>query len=210
MTIVSQTNDTRRAWLSVWVVVHFFILAICLIQNNGSSYLVRRLQQLFSPYAVAIGQDYGARPLEMTTDTERSRLHLLQYHLRDAAPDTWNTVEPSDLPFVSKLDPRWRNFQHLLALAATENNEELIYFVFDHIAQRTHAQQMSIDGVRLMRKATLSFAQNELYREGQLPAEDLNDQVLFEVRVIAMTAGQIRLLPVLERTRRAASAEKSP
>lgn len=206
----SRVSDWQRSWLSIWVVIHFFIFTICLVHNNGSSFLIRRVYELTAPYSIALQQDYGARSLEMTTGFARSWPHQLQIHKRQTSDAQWQFVQPESLPIMQQLDVRWKNFQHMLAVAASEENEELIYGIFDQIALRCMDEGLDIDGVRLMRTATLSSAQNKLYRNGQLPAEALNDAVLYEARVVSMPDHQLKLLPVLERARRAVSMEETP
>ena len=208
----SKASDWQRSWLSVWLVIHFFILIVCLIHNNGSSFLIRRIYQLTAPYPIALQQDYGARAIEMTTGLERSWPHQLQIHKRQtgADPDQWLLVQPESFPVLSQLDVRWRDFQHMLAVAASEENEELIYGVFNQAALKFRAAGLDIDGVRLVRTATLSIAQNRLYRSGQLPAAALDDAVLYEARVVLLSDNKVKLLPVLERARRAVSMEKAP
>ena len=210
MTLQSKASDWQRAWLSVWLVIHFFILAICLVQNNGASFLIKRIQQLTSAYSIALQQDYGARPLEMQTGLSRSWPHQLQIHQRHATADQWLPFQPVNLPMVQQFDMRWKNFQHMLAVAATEENEELVYVIFHKIARRMIAEGVDIDVVRLVRPATLSFAQDKQYRDGLLPAEALEDTVLYEARVVSLPENEIRLLPVLQRMRRAVSLEKTP
>lgn len=189
--------------------MHFFILTVCLIHNNGSSNLFYRLAKLTAPYSVLISQDYGARPIEMTTGQPRSHSHHLQVHAKEEAEDSWHTLEPPHSPLPLP-DVRWHNAEHLLALAASEENEELIYRIFEQVAQAKSiavVDGQAIDEIRLVRAATLSFAQNQLYREGNLPEDDLKDTVLYAARIVSMPDGQVKLLPVLERTRRAVSLE---
>lgn len=199
-------SEAKRSWLSLWLVVHFFVLIVCLVQNNGSSFLVRRLYQLTGPYSTALMQDYGAWPIEMTTGALRSRPHRIQVHKIGAATDQWETVEDSSSQAGLVGDGRWRNFSHMLAVAAAENNEELVYIVFHHLANR----RRGMDAIRLLRTATLSYAQTEQYIAGRLPAEDLNDSVLYEARIVLMPDDHIKLLPVLEKTRRATPLANTP
>lgn len=201
----STISEAKRPWLSLWLVVHFFILIVCLIQNNGSSFLVRRLYQLTGPYSTALMQDYGARPLEMTTGALRSRPHHIQVHKLGAATDQWETVVDGASKVGLVVDRRWRNFEHMLAVAAAENNEELVYIVFHHLSNR----ERGIDAIRLVRTATLSYAQNEQYSAGRLPADDLKDSVLYEARIVSMPDNQMKLLPVLEKSRRATPSAKT-
>ncbi len=91
-------------------------------------------------------QDYGARPLEMTTGALRSRTHRLQVHSLGAADNQWDTIA-DDSAFGLLFDGRWRNVEHMLAVAASENNEELVYVIFDHAAKRSR----DIDAIRLIR-----------------------------------------------------------
>lgn len=199
-------SEAKRPWLSLWLVVHFFILIVCLVHNNGSSFLVHRLYQLTGPYSTALMQDYGARPIEMTTGTQRSHPHHLQVHRPGAAANQWEPLEEGVSQVGLVIDGRWRNFEHMLAVAAAENNEELVFVVFHHWANR----QRGIDAIRLVRNSTLSYAQNEQYIAGKLPVDDLNDSVLYEARIVSMPDGQIKLLPVLEKSRRATPSANTP
>ena len=206
----SVLRASHRSWLSLWLVVHFFVLTICLIHNNGSSQAVRRVQQLTGPYSVGLLQDYGARPLEMTLGSRRSMPHLIQLHLSGTDDQQWETVAPVESPWIQPIDERWRNYQHMLALAADEDNEELINILLEHAAGRAKEASMQVDAVRLVRPAVLSYDQSEQYRDGRLLAKELDDTVLFEARIVSMPDDQIKLLPVLEPTRRAVSREGSP
>lgn len=205
--MLNTPNETNRAWLSIWVVVHFFILIVCLIHNSGSSLLINRLNQLFTPYSILLAQDYGAKQFALSSGLPKAFPHKLQCHPIAAGADEWEAIEPEAFPVLASIDQRWSNVQGMLALAAFEDNEELIYVVFDHVARPRAA---NIDAVRLVRSATLSFAQNEMLREGKLPAEDLREVVLYEARVVTMSDSQVKLLPVLEPTRRAASVKGNP
>ncbi len=202
-----QVSAAARPWLSLWIVIHFFILAICLVQNNGASSLVRRIQQLTSVYSITFAQDYGGRPMEMSTGTDRSQPHIVQVRPSSDGEAVWTDIQPPANPPLAWIDSRWHNFQHMLAIAATENNEELLTIILDHIARHALVRDQSVNAIRLIRPATLSYAQDAMYRQGKLPVDDLKEAVIYEARIVVMPDQQIRLLPVLEQTRRATSVE---
>ncbi len=64
-----RLSESKRAWLSLLIVIHFFVLIVCLLHNRGASFLIRRLHQLTAPISILIHQDYGAKSLELHSDT---------------------------------------------------------------------------------------------------------------------------------------------
>jgi hypothetical protein len=210
-----KTNDTIqlavkwRPWLSLWVTIHFFVLGIFLFANVESSALLRRMTRLLGPYAVFLHQDYGAVPLAMTRGGQSDYPHLLQFHARSDDASLWRTV-PTDAGPFGWLDRRAENFSHMVSIVAEEKNEELVHLLFEQaILQASQQGVESVDGVRLVRQATLSYTQALAARAGELPTTEMEDKVLFECRVLDVD-GQTKLLPVLEPTRRARSVEPRP
>ncbi|MCC6508636.1 MAG: hypothetical protein IT423_05995, partial [Pirellulaceae bacterium] len=73
----------KRPWISLWLTIHFFIVAFGLVTNIGSSSLQRRLSQVLAPYSMALHQDYGGIPLAMTEGAELDMNHAIEVHLAD-------------------------------------------------------------------------------------------------------------------------------
>ena len=196
-----QLADALRPWISLWLTIHFFALAICLAANLVSSELERRILKVLAPYTVGLHQDYGAVPLEMTRGAEIDYAHVFQVHEAGNAPDQWQSIEPPR-HFASSLDHRWRSFEHWVAMAASEPNEDLIYMLFERCLERQfRGSDAKADGVRLLRRATLSYAADQARVAGELPVAELSDRTLFECRVVHLSGDRVKLLPVLESMR---------
>lgn len=224
-----QVPEALRSWISLWLTIHFFALAVCLAANFVSSELERRILNVLAPYVVGLHQDYGAVPLEMTRGAEIDYRHEYQVHEAGRAADRWQTLDPPQHAF-STFDDRWRSFERLTAMAASELNEDLIYLLLEHCLAgpfgnadspadaRTAAPADSdagnsidrkVDGVRLLRRATLSYTADRLRVAGELPVAELGDKNLFECRVVHLSGGRVKLLPVLETLRTAKSVSGS-
>jgi hypothetical protein len=129
-------------------------------------------------------------------------------HQAGAATDQWKVFQADDA-LTHLIDDRWKNFDHMLGVAAAEGNEELIYIVFEQVVAQWNQHRDPVDAIRLVRPAVLSYMQSQQHREGTLPAAALEEAVLYEARAVAMPGGSVKLLPVLEKTRRASAVESS-
>ncbi|MCC6512330.1 MAG: hypothetical protein IT423_24745, partial [Pirellulaceae bacterium] len=108
------------------------------------------------------------------------------------------------------VDRRSQNFARMLAVVAEEKNEELVHLIFDHCLLAWRERGQEVDGIRMVRQATLTYLQAVAERAGELPIAASEPQVLFECRVVALDTARVKLLPVLEKTRRAISVETAP
>jgi hypothetical protein len=196
-----QLSAGLRPWISLWLTIHFFALGVCLAANFVSSELERRILKVLAPYTVGLHQDYGGIPLEMTRGAEIDYPHALQIHHTDEADDAWQNVAPAN-QVLAMLDQRWHAFERWVALAAAEQNEELIYLLLQRCLDSSlRGDEAAVDRVRLVRRATLSYAADRARVAGELPVTDLEDRTLYEARVVELSGGRVKLLPVLESLR---------
>lgn len=196
-----QVNCSLRPWLNLWLTVHFFSLAVCLAANFASSELERRLLKVLAPYTVLLHQAYGGVPLEMTRGLETDFLHEFQVHVVGQASDAWQTVAPKHTG-ISVVDRRWRAFQQRVAFVASAKDDDLSLLLMERsMIQQSVAAGDQLDGIRLVRRASLSYAADRARVAGELPVEQLRDQTLYEYRVVHLQGGRVKLLPVLESTR---------
>lgn len=200
-----RLQDAIRSWLSVWLVIHFFALVLSLLTSVGTSDAERRLLRVLAPYVVGLHQDYARAPLQMTRGQEVDFQHVLQFHLSSAAADAWQVIGPPTGP-LSRLDLRWSALERHLARAAAAENEDLLHLIYEQaIVRLSQEDGHAVDGIRLARHATLSYEDDEAQRAGELRESALDDEILFECRVVELSPGRFKLIPVLEATRRAKS-----
>jgi len=202
-----ELSARSRPWLHLALIIHFFSLSLFLACNMGASELAARLMRVLSPYMVSVSQDFGGVPLGMTSGTEVDLPHVLEIRAAGSPQSEWQVVEPPR-NLLGQWDNRWHNFVRMLAQASSEQNEDLVFMVFEHCvrAQETRGSG-KIDAIRLVRRATLSYASDQAWVIGELPASQLEDSVLHECRVIHLSNGRLKLLPVLETTRTSKSLQ---
>lgn len=196
-----RLHETIRPWVSLWITIHFFAIGLALVANIGSSDLERRLLRVLSPYLNGLHQDYGNVPLEMTSGTSTDFKHELQVHQSTAAAHVWNNVAPSE-NVLSIVDRRWNGFERLLSSAVEDKSEELIHLIFEQtIAHASGNGVADIDRIRVARTATLSLERDIALRTGELNESEPEDQSFFECRVVSLSPGRVKLIPILESTR---------
>lgn len=206
-----QLAESFRPWVSLAITIHFFAIVVSLAANLSPSELERRILKVLTPYTVALHQNYQGVPMEMTRGTEIDQ--ACEFEIRRAGPpgEPWQTVQPprhSGMP----LDLRWRTFERMTGIIATEQNEPLVHLLFEQCVRRAEQSGTELPGpeqsgpaavesVRLVRRATLSYAADQAYLAGELPQSENQDRTLFECRVVRLDKERIRLIPVLESLR---------
>lgn len=195
-----------RPWIHLGLTIHFFALLVCLASNLAPSELQLRLLKLLSPYTVGLHQDYGAVRLEMTRGTDIDFDHQIQF--RKSRDEPWQLLAPTK-SWADWLDRRWPNFVRLMAIAARDQNDELVYALLEHAAKLRIATGSQPQDVRFLRRATLSIASDRASSSGVLSPAELEDNALYECRVIYLDDGRIRLLPVLKSLRTTKAVEPS-
>ncbi len=196
-------QQTRRPWLSLWVTIHFFIVTICLLNNAGGSQLLSRLVRAVAPYSIALHQDYGGLPLGMTSGEELDKQCLVEIHLAGDPPQQWHIAQPTTSSLWGTIDRRAANLEHMISIAGADKNEEILGLLFDTALHQSPGQ---VDRIRLRRVAAATFQQASLSSSGELPPGSIQDTTLFECTVIELSGGVKRLLPVLDKVRRAQTA----
>lgn len=201
--------DSLRPWVSLAITIHFFAIVVSLSANLSPSELQRRLRKMLAPYTVTLHQDYQGVPLEMTRGSEIDYPCAFEIRRAAAEADQWQTVEPPK-HFASALDHRWRTFQRMTNITAIEQNEELVQLLFEQCVRREEAMSAEpIHAVRLVRRASLSYASDQAYVAGELPKAESDDRTLFECRVVKLEGDRIKLIPVLESLRTSKSLTKA-
>ena len=196
-----HVNSAVRPWLNLWLTVHFFALAVCLAANFASSELERRILKVLAPYTVLLHQNYGGVPLEMTRGTDSDFPHVFQVHVAGKPSDDWQTVSPNHTG-LSVVDRRWSAFQRRVAVVAGAKDDDLALLLMERsMIQQVAAATDQLDGVRLVRRTSLSYAADRARVAGELPIEQLQDQTLYEYRLVHLDGERVKLLPVLESTR---------
>jgi hypothetical protein len=193
--------------VSLAITIHFFATIVSLAANLSPSELERRILKLLTPYTVGLHQDYQGVPLDMTRGSEVD--FPCQFEIRRAGSEQWQTVEPPR-HFASAWDRRWRTFERMADIVAIEQNEPLVYLVFEQCVRREEVARDSaaVDSVRLVRRAALSYAADQAYVAGELPVSENQDRTLYECRVVKLDADRIKLIPVLESMRTSKSLSK--
>ena len=198
-----QLRPNARAWVNLWLTVHFFALALALLTNYASSDLQRRIQRVLAPYSVGLHQDYGGLPLEMTRGEQASFAHAFQIHTIGNTADDWLYVHPP-LHAMSVFDHRWRTLEHLAALAANDSREDIIALLCEHCLRGQPSTITGrVDAVRFVRRGNVSYVQARRLVEGELSPDDVKARAVFTYRVVEMPGGRLKLLLEAEPTRTA-------
>ncbi len=197
-----QIDPAYKPWLSLWLTIHLFALIVCLFANHSSGVLTQRLVRLLAPHSVASFQDYGAAPLAMTQALPLDDPHRIEMHRVSDPADAWQPVFAEDS--ILALSKPTTNFQRMLGVAGEEKNEELIHLLFEHcLRSEDKTAKNPIDGLRLVRVATKSLARFNSERQLDPSASLHKRQTIHECRVVTLPGDRPKLIPVLERTRRA-------
>lgn len=192
-----------RPWVNLWITIHLFSLCVCLAANLAPSELERRVMNTLAPYTVAMHQDYGAVPLEMTRGDgiELDWNHTFELHDVDAQAEQWRPLEPP-MHVLSWADRRWAAFERMIAVAANEKNDPVIHLLMERAIDADRRESgILADAVRLVQHKALSYTADLALSRGELPESDRQDRVLFHCKVVELGKGRRRLMPIAESLR---------
>lgn len=205
-------SDNTRAFVSLLLFIHLFIVLICLAANLIPSELEMRLLQLFQPYAQLLNFDLDGTRYYLTHATENDvdhRWEVLPVELGDGTGEGWQVLRQGLRGSERYL--RYQRFADALAYAA--ESDELPSLMAEGVARHYERQlQIPLQEVRCRRHALQSFevaASAEGTDDSANPAY-LSD--IYRAQVVASESGPIRVLkreaPALEAAVK--SAEPTP
>lgn len=198
--------DRIRPWASLWLVVHLFTVCLALSANLIPSELQLRLLGAVGFYASTINQAYGLLPFEMVQGSEHDHLFAFQVHVANSAGDQWQSVLPPSITSPAKTNHAWKRFMRLSGMLAVQEEHAIVTKLCE-AATRSFEDQHSatVDSVRMVRQIVPSFEQDLLIAQGQqeIIARELEDEVLYQARIVRFPDGRLAFVPETSSTRAA-------
>ncbi len=207
------TPSKIRPLISLWLVVHFFTLCLALSANLIPSELQMRLLGAVGPYASSLNQAYGLLPFEMIQGSELDHHFLFQIHCADTEKNSWRAVLPGSNSTASQSPHSWKRFMRLSGMIATQEEHAIVAKLCEAAVQEfENRTKLPVDGVRLVRQVVPSFEQDLLISHGQreIIAGELQDDVLYQAKVVRFADGRIAFVPQTNATRAARSRSAEP
>jgi hypothetical protein len=180
-----------RVLLSVSLVFHFAVIALCYASNNSQirSNLADTVLQWLQPYTIPLGWYVELAPLPLVSSSETERPMRVEVRSSQGSK-SWTPLIDS-----TKASPSWRRLMTLVGALQSHEDSDGMSLIAHAISAKAISEGTPIDGIRFVASAE---AASNAAATGTAAAVD---QVLFEAKILSAGADDLTLVPILEPTR---------
>jgi hypothetical protein len=181
-----------RVLLSVALVFHFAVIALCYASNNSQirSNLADTVLQWLQPYTIPMGWYVELAPLPLVSSSETERPTRVEVRSSQGTK-SWKPLIDS-----TTASPSWRRLMTLVGALQSHEDSDGMSLIAHAISSKAISEGTPIDGIRFV--ASSDAASNSAASPGNAAAVD---QVLFEAKILSAGPDDLTLVPILEPTR---------